>query len=750
MLENLQNYYVYANLVRTGHIVIQSNQISNQTWRSHYEGIFNILLDGIETNFVQNLFITVDFGNNETVDLVINDYYINLLFWYPIIALGDKEIRPQHIFFKEKFTRDNIKEYLDKFFVIPRKQTIPNKVINNVIADTLYHFMDIDRFSMYIANTLNLEDSIELMNASPEYYNLLHADLSNEPLDNIKNKGMEIVRQAQKIIINAEELMGHEHCLRNPFCSGEGISAKQYKDNSINIGTKPDGQGSIYHERINQSYITGGLNQLMYQFIDSASARVAQIISKKNVGDSGGFARILGLNNVNTFLNPDPNYDCGTNNYVEQYIPNKEVLKMLYNRYYRFSYNSPLLKIGANDDHLIGKTILLRSPIFCASYANGNGVCYHCYGDLAYTNHDISIGRIASEIITSQYTQIRLSAKHLLEPKVKMIHWTPEFSDYFQIDINSIQLRHDLLPESLKGWKMLIDFDNIQLENEDDFYRHNFYMDGINSTTDEGPFFNEYITSFILLSPDGNAVEITSTIEDDDDEEEISSAKMYITNNLSDVIRKHLSIDDDSDMIEVPLTALEGIDIFILKMENNDIGKNLDMFDDYINKKAVTKKFTISELVSKLQLNVLRGNIYCASVHLEVILANQVANIHDRLLKPEWRRYNEPYELLTLNEALKDHNSPIISLTYRKLADTLKYPLSFKKFGPSIFDLFFIRKPKKFINADHEILEMPNKRAMQDGEMPVVFIHDHKGRRPVDIKAYMEPFSQTPKTNLDD
>lgn len=750
MLENLQNYYVYANLVRTGHIIIQSDQITNQTWKSHYEGIFNILLDGIETNFVQNLFITVDFGNNETVDLVINDYYINLLFWYPIIVLGDKKLGPQHIFFKEKFTRKYIKEYLDKFFVIPRKKTIDNKILNNVLADTLYNFMDIDRFSMYIANTLNLEDSIELMDASKEYYDLLHADLSDEPLDNIKNKGMELVSKAQEIIMNAETLMGHEHCLRNPFCSGEGISAKQYKDNSINIGTKPDGQGSIYHERINQSYITGGLNQLMYQFIDSASARVAQIISKQNVGDSGGFARILGLNNVNTFLNPDPNYDCGTNNYIEQYIPNKDVLKMLYNRYYRTSYTSPLYKISDNDDHLIGQTILLRSPIHCASFARGNGVCYHCYGDLAYTNHDISIGRIAAEIITSQYTQNRLSAKHLLEAKVKMLHWTPMFFDYFQIDINSIQLKPGLDYEQLEGWTFAISFNDIQLENEDDFYRHDFYMDGMNSSNDEGPFYNEYVLSFLLINPDGETITISADIDNDDDDEETSSAKMYITTKLSTLIRDYISIDDDNDLIEVPLSALEGIDIFLLKMENNDLGKNLDMFDDYINKKAVTKKFNANELLSKLQLNVLKGNIHCSSIHIEVLLANQVASIESRLIKPDWRRFNEPYEMLTLNEALKDHSSPIISLTYKNLADALKYPLSFKKFGTSIFDLFFIRKPKKFIHLNHEVLDVPNKRAMQPGEMPVVFSHKHNGQRPVDIKEYIEPFDKTPKTNLDD
>ena len=752
-LNNLANYGPYANLVRTGSCMVQADQITAANWYSHYSGILNILKDGIELNYVQGLMITVDFGNGDVIDLTIHDYLTNLWFWRLIVSLGDTVIRPQHLFFEEKITKKAIKNYIDKYFVIPRKGIVSNRVLNNVIADFLYNFIDIDNFSMFLANTLNLEDSIELMAASPEYEKILHADLSNEPLENVKNKGMELVYQAQRIIMNAEQLMGHEHCLRSPFASEEGISAKQYKDNSINIGTKPDGQGSIYHQLINKSYITGGLNDLFSQFIDSASARVAQIISKKNVGDSGGFARILGLNNVNTFLHPDPTFDCGTNNYIIQFIPNADVLKMLHGRYYKLHPQGQLFKIGYNDQFLIGKTIYMRSPVTCASYARGNGICYHCYGDLAYTNADINVGRIATEIVTSQYTQIRLSAKHLLEPKVKVIHWVEDFFKFFEIDINGVQIRHDIDYTAINGWKLVMTFADIQLENEDDFYRHDFYMDGANSTNDEGPFYNEYVTSFNVVSPDGTEVfNITSTIEEEDyDDDSANAAKMYITNQFSELIRQNLSIDDESDTIEIPLNELTGINIFLLKMENNDLGKNLDMFDDLINKKDVTKKFSISELIGKLQMNVIKGNIHCASIHLEVMISNQIRNATDRLLMPNWYNINEPYELLTLNEALKDNPSPIISLTYWKLADALKYPLSFKKSGSSIFDLFYNRKPLKFLNADHEILDIPNQTGIRKGESPIVYVKDNSdGKPPVDMRKFLEPFSQYPKTRLDD
>ena len=390
-------------------------------------------------------------------------------------------------------------------------------------------------------------------------------------------------------------------------------------------------------DMINQSYITGGLNKLIYQYIDDASARVAQIISKKNVGDSGGFSRILGLNNVISFLNPDLDYDCGTNNLIPQFIPNKDILSMLEGRYYKLNYNSNLRKIGPNDSFLIGQTILLRSPITCASAAAGHGVCHHCYGDLAYTNTDINIGRIATEIITSQYTQMRLSAKHLLEAKLKEILWVNEFYNFFRIDINTINLRDDLDMKTFKGWKFVFNFDDIQLENDDDFFQHKFYMGDMYSETDETPLYNEYINEFKVVDPDGNEYKIDADIDGEDG----VKAKLFITASLSKLIREHISIDDESDDIIINLTELDKIPIFLVKMENNDLGKSLDEFNELINKKAVTKQFNIPELLQKIQLNTKKGGIHCTSVHLEIILMNQVRSAKNRLMMPNWRNYNE-------------------------------------------------------------------------------------------------------------
>ena len=65
--------------------------------------------------------------------------------------------------------------------------------------------------------------------------------------------------------------------------------------------------GTVYPYIIDKSFKTGGVNDPLSYFIESSTARAAQIMSKTNVGDSGNFARLLGLNNTDTILNLNRN-----------------------------------------------------------------------------------------------------------------------------------------------------------------------------------------------------------------------------------------------------------------------------------------------------------------------------------------------------------------------------------------------------------------------------------------------------------
>ena len=487
MKYNPNYHYPYEDLCNTGHQTIYTKDLNQDNINDHFNSIINILKDGIETPEVQSMMLHVVFENDTDLDLSIFDYTINLMFWQ-FCTIVNHPIWDVHVIFPEDITKKYIKEYIDNIFIDKYRKKLPFIELNQTIDAVIGKFRDLRQFQMYLANTLNLEDTIDLMNQYPEFNETVHFDTTGIPLEDIKEAGMAATNKQIRYIKNSN------HCLRDSFRTGEAISPKQYKEVAVNIGSKPDGQGSVFPHPIKHSFMNGGLPSAEEICIESSVGRVAQILQKTNVGESGAFARQLELNNQDTFLNPDPNYVCDTHNFEEITIENETMLNMYDLRYYRTNPNGIDKKLNAKKDkNLIGQRLFFRSPMTCASAARGHGICYKCYGDLAYAEQEINIGQIAAEGLSSIYTQILLSAKHLLESLVIKMEWTKQFYELFTITFNTIALKEN---GTYRGYKLIID-DDIKSEEEIDDIEYNYY-----------------INSFIVRTPDGEDIKIKTTEAD--------------------------------------------------------------------------------------------------------------------------------------------------------------------------------------------------------------------------------------------
>ncbi len=680
-----ENYFMYAEGLQKGKIEVNTKDITKQTYNDYYNGIINILRDAIETDLVQKSFITVNFNGKAKVELSFFDYLYTLIMWNLLIETGI-EIEPKHLFFEENVTGGSFTRYINKFFIEPNRKKFDNMTLNNVIDDTLQKFLIVDEFDMFLCNTINLEDTIALMNERPQVYDLLHKDFSNVPLEEVKNMGMRYTNQL------IDEIKNSDHCLADSFRAKEGTNAKQFKEFATNIGTKPDGQGSVFPAVVNNSYINGGINNLLSYMIDSSTGRTAQILSKRNVSSSGHFARLLRSNNMDTWLHPDPNYKCGTKNLEKIFIKDKVILNKLNNRYYKLTEDGidHLLK-AENDSHLIGQTILLYSPMTCASKADGHGICYRCYGDLGYTNHDINVGVIAAESLSDPLTQKLLSAKHLLESLIKKITWPEGFDAIFDMVSNIIKLNDDI---NLKGYKMLIDPDTISLEEEFEDYAY-----------------NEFINEFEIEYPDGSIKKFFTSENDN----------LYLSEDLNGMIRSKAEPIDGK--IVINLADLKDMDIFVILIQNNELSKTLNEVNAILNKGAVTKSFDRNTILQALLEAVNEGGLNVDSVHLEVILSNQIRAADDILEVPEWQYKDEPYEILTLGRALTYNPSPIVTLTHEKIGKALYNPITFRKNKPSFLDLFFVEKPSEFISASEVI---PTKKERDPDVIVPGIVYDKK------------------------
>lgn len=687
-MKNFKNYFVYADAVKEEkNLSVYVPSITMENIDDHINGIFAILKDGIETDYVHNLLVNIYWKAGVDCDLFVIDYWFSLFMWKMILKDGDK-IQPRHIFYTSELKRKDIKRFVDKFVLTrDNKINLGNVFLNDNICEGLWPFSYTEAFAYYLANTINNEDNIALMNASPEFNMLMHCSLAGVPIEQVKDAGLENTYAAVEIMKNSNALIGYDHGLRASLQANEAINVRQLKEAVFNIGTKPNGTGGIYPYIIDKSFMNGGVNDPLSFLIESDSARTAQIMSKTNVGDSGDFARILGLNNTDTIPNIDMNYECMSQNFIKFEIKTPNHLSMIKDRYYRFNPRGMEYLIDDSDSSLVGKTIYLRSPMTCASHAAGKGICKRCYGDLYYTNIDINIGKIAAEILSAQLTQRMLSAKHLLETLIKAIKWNPEFDEFFDVDLNTIRLA-DL--DDTRKYTLIIDPESVYLVNEEEdtiTFEDDEESESVQIDDDAGVY-NEYITHFIIRTPEGQDIIFGS--EDQDN--------LYISYELNMTIRKKAT--PDGGVVNIPLSALQDIPLFYIKINNNEISKTMNDIINVINKSAITENMTKDEAMQSIVDLVVEGHLDVDAVHLETILANQIVDPKDVLKRPNWNDPNVQYKMFTLNQALTNNPSVIVTMLYKDLNRVLYNPLTFTKHAPSFFDMFFMEQPQVYMDSD--------------------------------------------------
>ena len=64
-----ENYGFYAPLAYGEHLVVNTKDISILNWNDHYKAILNVLKDGIYSDEVHKIMITVVFADSIALDL---------------------------------------------------------------------------------------------------------------------------------------------------------------------------------------------------------------------------------------------------------------------------------------------------------------------------------------------------------------------------------------------------------------------------------------------------------------------------------------------------------------------------------------------------------------------------------------------------------------------------------------------------------------------------------------------------------
>ncbi len=98
------------------------------------------------------------------------------------------------------------------------------------------------------------------------------------------------------------------------------------------------------------------------------------------------------------------------------------------------------------------------------------------------------------------------------------------------------------------------------------------------------------------------------------------------------------------------------------------------------------------------------------SVHLEIIIMNQIRSSEDIIEMPDWSVPEQSnYQVLTLKKAIMTHPSISISLQSEDIARMLHSPLSFRKHEPSAYDLLYMVQPQKFLSSEPIVMSESNE-----------------------------------------
>lgn len=354
---------------------------------------------------------------------------------------------------------------------------------------------------------------------------------------------------------------------------------------------------------------------------------------------------------------------CNSLNPICYKIKTREHLKRLIGRYYRLPHQRQYSLIQGTETNLIGKDILVKSPITCASK---KGICHECYGELYHTNKDISIGAFAGTRITEPVSQNVLSSKHLLTTDSEKLEFEGDFDSFFSLSANEIILNTSNDEVDINDFNLVLIGKNIISVNQYD-------------DTD----YNEYVTILhVKNKKNGEMFEI----------HEKNFKELFIAPELMEIINKQ----KNKEIIEIDLAKIDDESkLFVLEIENNELTKPLYNIMKLLNRSDHIGCTTIDEMAQSMLDLLIESKINSRAVHGEVLINPLIRDSEMILDRPKFNKYitEKDYQILTVEAALEKHPSVLISFSFQALGRQLTNPLTFKKKAESFIDPFFRENP---------------------------------------------------------
>jgi len=656
VLEDMHNIY-------DGHVFILEDLLKDKKiFKKIYKEMYTFMKKGFEVAEVRKfpVYYMISKEDKNVYTMEIRHMITNMIFWRTFLDLDDEyTLSKDDIIDAYNVSNKMIKKFIDEKVIGPFLFKVEIKYLNKAIHDLLYRLTKIGNdFNEIMAMGLNLESFIDVANRNPRFNEIIRTrvDENGQPYE-IEQYLDELMREEIEI------LKTEDNCLKPILIAGAGIKEQQLREMTINGGFKPDLSGNTVPIPINSNLLVGGFRNITNYYLDATGGRKALIANATVMGLAGHFAQLVKL--LTTDIKLADMDDCGTVHGVELFVTSKKYLQRLHGRYYRERYDRKYKLLQGNEEWLIGHSIIVRDPTKCA--AGHNRICKKCYGELLYkVNRDISVGGYAATKITRPVSQNVLSTKHLLLTISEQIMFDDTFEKFFTLSANQIMLNNNS-DMNLDDYRILINKTHLMtLENfeEDDY--------------------NAYTYSFII-------------------QHKKKKEEMYLINELqkkelflTPEFYKLLKTKKEGNKYAINISDLnDDTPLFIIQINNRELTKPLYSIMHLLdtNNRGIADDeppiVTIDQLVQRFNELLLEANIDVNFIHASVLLYPLIRKIDNVLERPDFRKYDVEYRMLTIKSALEKHPSITVSLSYQQLKRQLTTIDTYLKTAPSYLDDFF-------------------------------------------------------------
>jgi len=334
----------------------------------------------------------------------------------------------------------NKKLYLKETDINKKKVRIVNEVIIEYLnkEEKLYEDKDLEKFGR---RYLDLFHEIMLVLSEFSYskiapkltlddYITPNKDEVEKILNNIPNEpifGLYLLNKYSEIVFKEMEKKDTE--LWKIYQSGARASRDQIEQTIYTKGFLADAKNIVQSEPVRHPLNKGLTKKEL--FMSAHGARKGEI-DKMVQTPRSGFLQRTGLYNLSFIMFDEDTEDCGTDKYFKIKVKNEVHAKSLIGRYYKDEeLNREILITKNNYESIIGKEILLRSPITCK--LPGFKVCKKCGGYESIKSKQL--GMLSIQYITERFTQLILRTFHTSGRAIIKI--PNEILEKYKIELNT-------------------------------------------------------------------------------------------------------------------------------------------------------------------------------------------------------------------------------------------------------------------------------------------------------------------------